>query len=325
MKHKIYLTFFSTLSLLFGITLQASILAYEGFDSSNYASGLSGTGADFATDNLVGQGAGMGSGFTSNWGGPSTDGQALGDYWLNSNASSSSAYYRASTGQATYTDGSGKTLETTSGQSTFTGDGTRVSLQQFTSTGTNAPPELYISTLVTLDGSATDLSFGSAFLSSTGGNPRPFNFGFTSSGNLNINAWTSGSSSVSGTSAGTYAAGTYLLVARVAQSTGSGDTLDVWVNPLLENELGSGAADLSVNGGGFYVQGSTWSMDGLTVDSAGSGSASFDELRVGTTFSDVTPVIPEPSTLLLSMISLVAFSAKYIIGLPQCKRNRTTN
>jgi|GEM_PF-1908491 len=295
---------------------RATLLAYDGFDSDTYLTGSDGTGADYPADNLSGQGAGAGSGFTSTWGAPITDGQALGDHWLNTDDSASGSYYRASTGQNSYTDGNSESLQTTDGQAVFSGNGTRVSLQQFTSSGSDAPAVLYMSALVTLDGSATDVSFGFASAPDSG-NPRPFTFGFNSSGNLTAAGW----DEQSATSSGTYGVGTYLLVARAAETTGSGDTLDVWLNPLLGDESGSGAATVSISGGGFYVDGSsTWSIDGLVVDSQGTGSVTLDELRVGETFNDVTPsAIPEPSTLMLSALALCGLAVVRLSRKRDCR------
>jgi hypothetical protein len=278
--------------------LHATLLAYEGFDSSVYT-----TTGGFASDNLSGQGTGSGSGFTGDWGAPTTDGQALGDYWLNSDDSTADAYYRASTGQASYTDANSQSLLTTSGQATFTGDGTQVSLQRFASTGTSFSDSLYFSVLVTLDASSSGILFGGAATTTTSSSDRPFQFGFTSSGNLTAMGYSSTSTPATPlTSATSYTAGTYLLVAKVT----SGDNLDLWLNPLLGDESGSGAADLSITGG-FYVTGSTWSIDGITIDAAGSGSVTLDELRMGTTWEDVTAsTIPEPSTLMIPVLAFLS-------------------
>ncbi|MDF3128940.1 hypothetical protein P0Y35_07015 [Kiritimatiellaeota bacterium B1221] len=323
MKKTSHLLLLSALFLSVGNLLQADLLAYEGFDSSVYN-----TTAGFANNNLSGQGIGSGSGFTVDWGAATSDGETLGGsagtipYWLNTNNSSASAYYSASTGQASYTDGNSQTLATTAGQSTFTGDGTRVSLQRFTSTGTSAPNVLYLSALVTLDGSATDLSIGFASVNTGSNDDRPFSFGFNVDNELTTVGWGSGTSnSTPGgaiSSVSSYGAGTYLLVAKITNSGGAGDTLDLWLDPLLGNEAGSGSAELTVTGGGFFVgSNSSWSVDGLVLDSSGTGSVSVDELRVGTTWDDVTPTaVPEASTLVLSMLSLVT-----IIGL-RSSRNR---
>nr|MDA3873609.1 hypothetical protein [Kiritimatiellia bacterium] len=250
---------------------------------------------------------------TSNWGGATTDGQDQGDFWLNSDTSAAGSYYRATTGQATYTDGNGQSLVNTPGQSVFTGDGTRVSLQQFTTSGIQAPPQLYISTLVTLEAGSPDILFGLASSSTGTSADRPFQFGFTGGNTLTAVGW-DGINSSSTVTGSIYGPGTYLLVARAAETTGDGDTLDIWVNPLLGDEVGSGAATLSLSGGGFYVDlASTWSIDGFVVDSQGTGSITFDEIRVGESFADVTPAIPEPSTLVLSLVSLITLGGARLL------------
>jgi hypothetical protein len=295
MKNIIRLLPVGLLPFCMATNLQAEVLAYEGFDSSVYT-----TTGGFASDNLSGQGTGSGSGFTSDWGAPTTDGETLGDYWMNSDGSSEDAYFSASTGQASYTDANSQSLSTTSGQATFTGDGTEVSLQRFTTTGVSFSDSLYISALVTLDSSSAGILFGAAAVTTGSSSDRPFQFGFTSDGYLTATGYST-SGTVTSTSSSTTGTGTYLLVAKIT----SGDNLELWLNPLLGDESGSGTADLTISGASFYVTGTTWSIDGLTIDATGEGSVTIDEIRIGTTWEDVTTsVIPEPSTLFIPALTL---------------------
>jgi hypothetical protein len=274
--------------------LQAEVLAYEGFDSSVYTDGT----------NLSGQGSGSGTGFTGDWGAPTTDG---GDYWLNTDTTSATAYYEASTGQASYTDANSQSLSTTSGQATFTGDGTEVSLQRFATTGVYASEPLYFSVLITLSDSASSsgILIGAASSSSSS---RQFQFGFTSDNELTAMGmgWNS-TSTATDPDAGdvSYSAGTYLLVAKLTNGASSTDTLELWINPLLGDESGSGTADFILSGGEFFVSNNgSWSIDGITIDVDGEGSVTIDELYMGTSWEDVTPsAIPEPSTLFIPALT----------------------
>ena len=102
------------------------------------------------------------------------------------------------------------------------------------------------------------------------------------------------------------AGSTYLLVMEDIVNSSGPDTLNLWVNPT------AGAASPPVTPDATV---------GLTVGSitgiqlVTSGNYSFDEVRIGTTYADVTPAVPEPATL-----GLVAIGA---IGLLLLKRRRT--
>ena len=49
-------------------------------------------------------------------------------------------------------------------------------------------------------------------------------------------------------------------------------------------------------------------VNGLTVYST--GAFGLDEIRVGTTFADVTPVVPEPGVMLVLPLGAMALSAR---------------
>jgi hypothetical protein len=102
---------------------------------------------------------------------------------------------------------------------------------------------------------------------------------------------------------------TYLIVGRYTVVSGSdNDPFDIWINPspatLGVPEASVPTPTLSITTGpdqtwlyGFYFT----SKAGTT---AWQGGAQFvvDDLRLGTTWADVTPVVPEPTTVLLSML-----------------------
>lgn len=93
----------------------------------------------------------------------------------------------------------------------------------------------------------------------------------------------------------TLASGTNLIVVR---ATDGPDSVELWLNPDLSNP---GQANWSQSGMyALTVGDSEYGFDGFYLHEAlnGSQSAQIDELRVGETFADVTP-IPEPATMAL--------------------------
>lgn len=284
-------------------TASAALLAYEGFSASNYNLGSNATGPDFPTDNLAGQGTGSGTGFTSAWiQDPSLNSRSE-LYWSSTGgASAAGQYARADGGQATYAG-----VATTAGRAVYQSSGAgQASFQRNFSTGNSAPANLFVSTLVTIDGSAA-VSLG---FQSTDGNTdnRPFQFGVTQSGNLFARGY-SNSNDPTVTSATILTPGTYFIVARFTNDSTTNDSISLWVNPSSLTSLG--AADVVLNKASagfdtnFYVSGNSgYSIRGLVMDfkSDGStaGSTSVDEIRIGTQLADV---IPEPAILSFSFIS----------------------
>jgi hypothetical protein len=84
----------------------------------------------------------------------------------------------------------------------------------------------------------------------------------------------------------------------VAYTFGSGGSESLWVNPT----LGAGsapAADVTIAAGGTEATG--LQEIGFKANSATTaGNWNFDTLRVGDTWADVTPAVPEPSSILLA-------------------------
>ena len=279
----------------------AALLAYEGFSSAGYDLGAGATSADYPTDHLAGQGSGTGSGFTSAWVQDPTLNSRTNLYWhADGGTASAGSYTRADGGQGTYS-----TLATTAGQATYQTDAGatgRVSYQRNFTTGSNAPATLYVSTLITFDGSG-GVSLG--FQSSNGTDNRPFQFGVNQAGNFFASGYANGSDP-GVTSATAYSAGTYFVVAGFQNDGSTNDSISLWINPAL---TGLGTADLVLDGASagastnFYVsQNGGFSVQGVVLDfkssGASAGSTSVDEIRIGTTLADVG-VIPEPSSALL--------------------------
>ena len=91
-----------------------------------------------------------------------------------------------------------------------------------------------------------------------------------------------------------------LFVVKIELSdTPGGDALTMWRNP----DLSSGEP-----GGGVTVSGFDMEIDGFGVMRNGNTSYTFDELRMGTTWDDVTVTpIPEPGCAVLGALGLGLF------------------
>jgi hypothetical protein len=105
----------------------------------------------------------------------------------------------------------------------------------------------------------------------------------------------------------TKSAHTDSLVVLKWDFTSGTDTTQMWVNPVIANgEAGLGAADVTVTRTGF-------SFNRIRLGNGG-GLLTVDELRLGTTFADVTPtsIIPEPATLLVwSLLAGLGLAASW--------------
>ena len=129
---------------------------------------------------------------------------------------------------------------------------------------------------------------------------------------------TTGTGRFMGMSQGTFFAGnttggtfnintTYLLVAKVTpNASGSNEQIQLWAyadGATIPTSEGTAGAAIIDNSGVSFISGTgTWNSGfGFyysNVNASDSYNASFDELRIGTTWSSVTPV-PEPSSALL--------------------------
>ncbi len=82
------------------------------------------------------------------------------------------------------------------------------------------------------------------------------------------------------------------------------DVIDMWVDPILTSEALAGtptATHFVLDGGNLYNL--EQKGIGAYVGSQGGGRAgavmAFDEIRIGRTWRDVTPIVPEPTSLAL--------------------------
>ena len=91
---------------------------------------------------------------------------------------------------------------------------------------------------------------------------------------------------------------TYLLVAKVTFSASGQDSYSLWINPTTGSEASAGAAQAfnnttnstSIAQASFYTSSTAF---GMTVD----------ELRIGTTWEDVTPGLPIPEPGIYAMLA----------------------
>ena len=117
--------------------------------------------------------------------------------------------------------------------------------------------------------------------------------GFIIDGNTNIAAttWLNGPATKQDSSSGAVSAGaTSLIVGKITWGTGGGnDTIDLYLpdtNLVQGAVVSSGSADLTQSA--FN-----------TLAYAGKNRYQIDEIRFGETYEDVTPAVPEPSSLAL--------------------------
>jgi hypothetical protein len=102
--------------------------------------------------------------------------------------------------------------------------------------------------------------------------------------------------------------GTHLVVMKLEFTDGnSEDRVTVYLDPTDSIESNwTPEASISVPTGGLSI----WGHSGLSsfqFDGGGANPGAIDEIRWGETFADVTPFIPEPGTVMLSMIGAAGF------------------
>jgi hypothetical protein len=109
-----------------------------------------------------------------------------------------------------------------------------------------------------------------------------------------------GGGSASSSTGGMTVNTTALLVFRVDFAAGATDTVSLWVNPTLGGTPGT--ADASRTGITFS------GLQNLNLRPTVANAMTIDELRMGTSYADVTPftAVPEPSAAALSSLGLLA-------------------
>ena len=254
---------------------RATLMAYEGFASTNYTAGQ-----------LPGQSPVV-SGFVTN-------------AWYNNTNVSAGGASQALTYSNIVSDNTGGSYTTAVG-----GRSTRAMstvLGGNTVLGTNT---YYISLMMQVSTVATNNY--RAFELESQFNNRNFQFGAAAdTGSINWGMRVTTASSTFLTNVSTVTAVTNQTVFAVMKlrysSAANDDSVDLWVNPSdLSSEAGS-TNFVTISGFDFLHN----SAKNISLASfTGTGTASWDEIRVGTTWADVTPV-PEPSTLALLGLTGIA-------------------
>lgn len=87
------------------------------------------------------------------------------------------------------------------------------------------------------------------------------------------------------------------------------DTAYIWINPSsLVTEPLISTADITISASQFGSSDRDYNFDRIRLfggswnSTVGYGSIQVDEIRIGTTFADVTPLVPEPSAVVLSVL-----------------------
>ncbi len=110
---------------------------------------------------------------------------------------------------------------------------------------------------------------------------------------------------------------THLIVGRLFKDSGTGnyDRFSLWVDPDWDDLH---APDVTATGDAGFASFSAIGIKGWNLDA--NDSVLFDELRLGRTWGDVMPLVPEPSTLLLLLLGGTA-----LMPIRRRRRRRNTN
>jgi hypothetical protein len=107
-------------------------------------------------------------------------------------------------------------------------------------------------------------------------------------------------------------AGTHLVVVRYTFDGSNPDEFALWVDP---GSLGAGSApggNISITSGTDQPNFTSFWFTKMTVGwSAAPVDLYLDELRVGTTWAQVTPAVPEPSTVVLLGVAAMGLITCY--------------
>ena len=203
----------------------------------------------------------------------------------------------------TYTDSNSDSLIVAGNKANLAGDSSSNALAFRKLTSAQSPTTsepIWISTIMQRNSSDDNRRAFLLSFSQDTGQPE-FNIGQNTEGGsksdpqpwfANITNRTGGSDS--GTASGTNTLDKTFLVARLS-TNGTDETLDVFVNPDLSATPTT--ADISVTGD-VAAFNTVRLFAGDNLSGAAPADADFDEIRIGTTFGDVTP-IPEPASLAL--------------------------
>ena len=264
-----------------GSSLCGAVIAYEGFDTATY------------TDGDTINGLNGGTGWTSNW---TVD--------LSANANNANRYQGSSSSMG-YSDGT-ESLVTDSGSMGAAAAGSGGGPLRRTFTATTGTVWFSLLSVMTTDTSWNwELGLEG---SSEGQEVGIQNYSSDSIYRLNINETPNNMPGVDPYDDPSDGVSAALLVGRI-QNAGSGSadgTVDVWINPTdITDPTAGAAASGSVTGATLPTLSSFFFDKGATPEGF------IDEIRIGTTMADVTPV-PEPSLMgLLAGMAALGLVVRY--------------
>jgi len=271
MKTKSLLT---SLAILIAVLPQARavLIAYDGFSTP-------GTYTDGTTILTPGNG---GSGWTDNW---TVSGTPTGQF-------------TGTTSGLTYSNGGALTTTAGAAIDTSTTNTTQM-MRHFSSTDYVNGDSIYLSFLVNRSAALSTSLLEFRLINKSGDSTRAI---FRSSSS-SADSWTlaDASNNVFGTAGSSVVGNTFFAVMRVDFLTGN-TGVSLWLNPALNTPLGAA----NISGG---LGSSSFDIGGVRLTAQASATGTFDEVRVGTTYADVSP-IPEPTTWALlagSLTVLVVF------------------
>jgi hypothetical protein len=270
-------------------TSRATLFAYEGFDYP------------IAVDGLAAQNGG--TGFTTAWDDVANDGEIL-----------------AST--LSYTDGGGRTLITSGNMAQMDGStaGTSVNFRTIDSAQYSAANTLYISMLgqkipsglgTPLDSRAVNMAvfagtservgIGHGTNTPAGGFAGEYRWGFFTNGNGNNGQV--GDATFAHYSSVNIQSPAFSVLKIELNANGINERMTLFVNPSLDAESSNVPSAIVIDTRDMAALMSDLNRlrpFGGNQNANGAGILNLDELRVGSTWEDVTPFIPEPSTAALS-------------------------
>jgi hypothetical protein len=172
-----------------------------------------------------------------------------------------------------------------------TADDKRLELPSSLTGGT--PSSVWLSALVQIDASVTD----GAAIGIRQGADRYWGLGVTGS-NFGAIAGSTSGVNVQDTGLALTLGQTHLLVGRIDDVGTGNDRITVWLDPVLGGADPTGGTIVNGSNAGWVAGNASFNIQAAFLNHglATGESAFLDELRLGTTFADVTPV-PEPSTV----------------------------